>query len=148
MSEGEAQTLIAFAALWRGCGFCSRGHLYAGNLYYFREHQQLFSFDEREFLNHQAIRDSEFPTLLRQRLDSPRDQRILTLLLRLHELCVQDTEPEGDDDIMLMALARGWEWVGECTLRHANEFDTADPQASIARDKALIAAYKKARDAD
>jgi hypothetical protein len=141
--DRDGQLLMAMAAMWNGCTFCSVGHVYAANLYHFREGGSLFPLDEREVTSLQRRRDGEVIEDLRLRFatELPR-----TWALLLREFDLKSGRAAGstpDDDGLRLALA-AWDWLNECTITT----DQADvpPLCILAKDKALIQRYRAARE--
>lgn len=147
LGEAATQFHMALAGMFYGCTFCSRGHLYAANLYYFRDTGQLFPISEHDIVPLMDKRDSEIIAYLDEVLAaSPEVSEFVVNAKRQLALAHDEVEPETDVDGHLAALNGSWDWITYCTVP-VGYVEEVTPQAKIARDKALIARYQAARTA-
>jgi hypothetical protein len=141
--ERDGQLLMGMAAMWNGCTFCSVGHVYAANLYHFRERGELLPLDEREVTRLQRQRDSEVVDELRRRLADSLP-RTWTLLSRQFDLKSGNAAGTSDDDDGLRLALSAWDWLNDCTI--TADLAEVPPLCVLAKDKALIQRYRAARD--
>jgi hypothetical protein len=97
----------------------------------------------REIIALQTHRDEEVVSQLRERFVVDRYSRLLTLVLRQHQLkagSAEQTTP--DDDGLKLALA-AWDWLNECTI--TSRVENVPPLCDLAKDDALIGRYRAAR---
>jgi hypothetical protein len=142
--DRDGQLLMGMAAMWNGCTFCSVGHVYAANLYHFRDGGALLPLDEREVTGLQRQRDGEVVDELRRRFAEPLP-RTCALLSRQFELKRGAQDVTDDDDGLRLALA-AWDWLNECTI--TSDQREVPPLCILAKDKALIERYRAARGPD
>jgi hypothetical protein len=141
-SERDAQALIAFAALWNGCAFCSRGHMLAANLYHFRDTGELFPIGETDVARLQRMTDPDALAAIREKL-GPGCAPLLALVERQYALKSGTAEGTTPDDDWLRGAIAIWDWLNECTI--VSNLDRVDPLAPIARDHGLRDRYDAAR---
>lgn len=142
----EAQLIIAFAALWTGCRWCSIGHVFSANLELFKRENALGPLDERSIPELQLMRDEELLELLQQRFAGARWDEIRRVMVRQYMLRTGQVEEESRDDVLLQTTNIIWEWVVECSIM-AMDVDpaTIPPQTPNGKDRKLRAAYEAAR---
>ena len=139
----EANVLIASGALWNGCRFCSRSHLWNANLHYLRDSGTLFPIDDAEVPRLQRLSDEEVLQYITQRLHAGGFAALAQRVERLFHLKIGDATGTTDDDPYLLAAIAAWDWMAECTI--VVEEDQAFPTDPVARDRALYARYLQAR---
>jgi hypothetical protein len=140
--DRDGQLLMGMAALWNGCTFCSVGHVYAANLYHFRDTGSLLPLDEREVTSLQRQRDREVIDELSQRFAAPLP-RTATLLARQFALKSGSTNGVTEDDDGLRLALAAWDWLNECTI--TSDRAEVPPLCILAKDKALLERYHAAR---
>jgi hypothetical protein len=142
----ESQMIIAFAAMWTGCRWCSIGHVLSGNLELFKREGVLGPLDELTIPELQMMEDTEVLEHLLQLYSGPRWERLNPLIRRQYLLRSGQAEEESRDDELLQAVNTVWEWVVECSIT-AMDMNPADipPQTPIGKDRKLRARYYEAR---
>jgi len=142
----DSQMIIAFAAMWTGCRWCSIGHTLSGNLELFKREGELGPLDELSIPELQMMRDPEVLALLLRRFSGPRWEQLNQLILRQYLLRSGQVEEESRDDELLQLANLIWEWVVECSIT-AMDIDptTIPPQTPIGKDRKLLARYYEAR---
>lgn len=142
----EAQLIIAFAAMWTGCRWCSIGHVLTANLELFKREDALGPLDELTIPDLQLMRDEELLALLQQRFSGPRWEELRRVMVRQYLLRSGQVEEESRDDQLLQTTNIIWEWVVECSIM-AMDIDPASipPQAPIGKNRKLRARYYAAR---
>lgn len=139
----DTNVLIGFAATWNGCRFCSRGHIWAANLYHLRDTGELFALDDAEIPQLQKLSDAELLQTVRDRFAQAGLTRLAGLLERQYHLKLGEAEGSTEDDPYLAATISAWDWMIECTIV-VEEKDVLPPDP-IAKDQALRARYLKLR---
>ena len=139
----EANVLVAVGAMWNGCRFCSRSHLWVANLYYLRDTGKLFPLDDAEVPRLQRLSDEEVLSYLKTRLTEGGFADLARLVERQFHLKIGDYTGTTDDDPYLQAAIAAWDWMVECTI--VVDEDQVFPADAIARDRALCARYLQAR---
>jgi len=141
----DAQVLMAFAAFWQGCTYCSRGHLLAGNLVRFRDDGTLFPLDTATLVALQAGDDDAILSVLRRRLADHAD--LLATLERQHALRdgVAQRSTCTDDDELLQATHAVWGWLSECSIMVMDQPEVPPLCSEVAGDDDLLARYRAAR---
>lgn len=143
--QRDANILVGIGATLNGCRYCSAVHLLAGSLYHFRDTGQLFALDEAHVPSWQRLSDDEFLRELEQRLlsASPQETKLADLIRR--QFALKRGAPVGahpDDPYLVLSNAL-WNWLLDCTISIEEYADhPADP---IGKDRALLAAYRRAR---
>jgi hypothetical protein len=142
----EAQLVIAFAAMWTGCRWCSIGHVLSANLELLKREGELGPLDERSIPDLRMMQDGEVLELLQQRFSGPRWEKLNGLIERQYLLRTGGAEEESRDDELLQATNVLWEWVVECSIT-AMDVDPSKipPQTPIGKDRALLERYYEAR---
>jgi hypothetical protein len=146
--EAEAQFLIGWAATWNGCQFCSVGHVYAGNLLWFRRHGRLFPLDERDVPALATHTDAEMlAEILRRLAPDPDTSAVQAALRRMFELKMGTPQPAGADDDILRATIASWDLINECSILVGIDapVNEVPPLWPIAKDKQLRRLYAEAR---
>ncbi len=140
-----SQLLTGFVAMLNGCSYCGKGHLYAANLHYFQDRDQLWGLDENHVYWLQRQRDSEVMEYMRSVLADDKDAETLRLVERLFVIKTEvDHGPDTPDDPWLKAINGAWDWATECSIT----LSIVDVPAldAIGKDGALVAKYRAARD--
>jgi hypothetical protein len=146
--EAEAQLLIGLAATWNGCQFCSVGHVYAGNLLWFRRYGRLLPLDERDVPALAKHTDDEMlAEVLRRLSGDPDTSAIQTALRCMFELKMGTRQPTSADDDILSAAIASWNLINECSILVGIDAPAQDvpPLWPIAKDKELRLRYAEAR---
>ncbi len=142
----ESQLILAFAAMWTGCRWCSIGHTLTSNLELFKREGELGPLDELSIPELQQLHDPEILALLLQRFSGPRWERLNRLILRQYLLRGGQVEEESRDDELLQLANLIWEWVVECSITVMDIDPTKiPPQTPIGKDRKLLARYYEAR---
>ena len=141
--QPDGQLLMAFAALWDGCTFCSRGHLYTSNLFRYRDEGVLFPIRAAEVLELQSLPDAALMELLRDRLAD--FEVSLALLERQFQLRAELARPDRPDDPLLVASLAAWTWLTDCTIMLPETIEVRPLHTDLARDASTIARYRRAR---
>lgn len=141
--DRDAQLLIGFAALWKGCSFCSVGHTLAANLHHLQNTGQLFPISEDNIHDIRVLRDKEAMAQVSMQLSAPEYDRIRGLLERQLKLILDTAEGETSDDPSLRVANAAWDFVVECSLFENTE--NIPPLSPIAKDKAILARYRHMR---
>lgn len=139
----DGQILIGLAAMWNGCVFCSRGHVWAANLYHFRERGELFALDDAEVLPMQQLPDQEALARVLGTLAAPEHARLRELIERQFHLKRGDATGESEEDRYLRVSIATWDWISECSI--GTQPDQVFPPDPIARDRDLCERYLRAR---
>ncbi len=140
----EANVLIGTGALWNGCHFCPRSHLWIANLYYLRDTGKLFPLDDTEASQLQKLTDAEALEVITQKLTQGGFADLARRVERQYHLKVGDHIGTTEDDPFLLAAIAAWDWMAECTIV-VEEKDDVYPADPIARDRALCDRYLSAR---
>lgn len=142
----ESQLIIAFAAMWTGCRWCSIGHVLSANLELLEREGELGPLDELTIPELQMMQDSELLEVLLQRFSGPRWEKLNGLMRRQYLLRTGQVEEESRDDELLQTTNIMWEWVVECSIT-AMDVDPREipPQTPIGKDRKLRARYYEAR---
>lgn len=142
----ESQLLIAFAAMWTGCRWCSVGHVLTSNVELFKREGELGPLDELTIPQLQMMQDPAVLEELLRRFSGPRWERLNPLIRRQYLLRSGQVEEESRDDELLQAINTVWEWVVECSII-AMDIDPSKipPQTPIGKDRKLLARYYEAR---
>jgi hypothetical protein len=142
----ESQMLIAFAAMWTGCRWCSIGHTLSGNLELFKREGELGPLDEHRIVDLQMMKDQELLEELLRRFSGPRWEKLNHLIQRQYLLRTGQVEEQSPDDELLQATNIIWEWVVECSITAMDvDPDVIPPQTSIGKDRKLLERYYEAR---
>jgi hypothetical protein len=144
----EAQLLIGLAAIWNGCHFCSVGHVYAGNLLWFRDRNKLLPLDERELPALGILRDEHLLGRIVGRLErDPDTAGLRDAVRRMFELRTGARTVTDTDDSILRATADSWDLINECSIVVGIDAPARDvpPLAPIAKDMDLRRRYAEAR---
>lgn len=139
----EANVLISAAAMWNGCRFCPRSHLWTANLYHFRDTGTLFPLDDAMASEFQKQTDDEALTVIKQRLTDGGFAKLAERIDRQYHLKAGDAQGSTEDDPHLLATIAAWDWLSECTVNV--EEDQVFPADPIARDRDLMNRYQQAR---
>lgn len=135
----DANVLIGFAAVWNGCRFCSRGHIWAANLYHLRDTGELFPLDDADVHAMQRMPDEELLSKTLGLLQDSQYARLRQLLQRQYHLKRGEAVGSTDEDDFLRAAIAAWDWMVECTIVVDDTGDVpADP---ISSDRALLDRY-------
>jgi hypothetical protein len=142
----ESQLIIAFAAMWTGCRWCSVGHVLSGNLELFKREGELGPLDELTIPELQMMQDPVLLEELLRRFSGPRWEQFNHVIRRQYLLRSGQVEEESRDDELLQGINTVWEWVVECSII-AMDIDptTIPPQTPIGKDRKLVARYYEAR---
>ncbi|MBX2801551.1 MAG: hypothetical protein KTR31_27995 [Myxococcales bacterium] len=137
----DAQLLVAFAAFWEGCTYCSRGHLLASNVLRHHHEGRLFPVTPEELLDLQALRDDEVMEHLRvQLVEFPEGLRLLTRQFELRAELVQPTE----EDAPLMASLSAWSWMADCTIMLPSDLPVRPLSPEVVQHPTWLRAYEAA----
>ncbi len=139
----EANVLISAAAMWNGCKFCPRSHLWTANLYHFRDTGKLFPLDDAMAADLQKLTDGEALTHIKQRLTEGGFAKLAERIDRQYHLKAGDAQGTTEDDPHLLATIAAWDWMAECTVYV--EEDQVFPADPIGRDADLMKRYQQAR---
>ena len=140
--HADAQLIVAFAAFWRGCQYCSRGHLLAGNLARFRDEGELFPLHLDQVLELQRLDDDAILARVRELLaEHPRSRELLE---RQYQLLIGAEGEPRDDDPWLRASLATWDWLTDCSIMLADDVDVP-PLSPIAKERDLLQRYRAAR---
>lgn len=140
----DANVLISTAAMWNGCRFCPRSHLWTANLYHFRDTGKLFPMDDASASELQKLTDEEALTQIKQRLSEGGFAKLAERIDRQYHLKAGDASGTTEDDPLLLATIAAWDWMTECTVYV--EEDQVFPADPIGRDRDLMNRYRQARD--
>jgi hypothetical protein len=142
----ESQLIIAFAAMWTGCRWCSIGHVLTGNLELFKREGELGPLDELTIPELQMMQDPALLEELLRRYSGPRWEQLNHVIRRQYLLRSGQVEEESRDDELIQGINIVWEWVVECSII-AMDVDptTIPPQTPIGKDRKLLARYYEAR---
>ena len=94
----EANVLIGTGALWNGCHFCPRSHLWIANLYYLRDTGKLFPLDDTEASQLQKLTDAEALEVITQKLTQGGFADLARRVERQYHLKVGDHTGTTEDD--------------------------------------------------
>ncbi len=139
----DANLLIGVGAMWNGCHFCSRSHLWIANLYHLRDTGKLFPIDDAEVPRLQRMTDEEALSYLKQQLTEGGFATLAQRVERQLRLKLGETTDTSEDDPYLLAAIAAWDWMAECTI--VVEEDQVFPADPIGRDRALCERYLQAR---
>jgi hypothetical protein len=139
----EGNVLIATSALWNGCRFCARSHLWTANLYHLRDTGALFPIDDADVPRLQQLTDEETLRFLIDKLKEGGSSALAERVERQFHIKLGDSQGTSEDDPYLQATVAAWEWMAECTI--VLEEDQVFPADPIARDRALCDRYLHAR---
>jgi len=150
--EGEfggitAQFLIGLASLFIGCGFCTYGHVMAGAVLWFRERGELHPLDHYVARDLFEMTDAEIREKLERQLRQPEHQRLLLLVLRMHDLYLECAEGTWPEDPYLEACLWMWRWTTECSIVDGitRTPETSTPNHPVGRDRATLERFERAR---
>lgn len=115
--DETAQGLIAMAAMWNGCAYCTTGHLYAVNLLYFKRTGELFPIDEREVPRWYTLTDERLVDRIVGRLEGDAFADLARLIRRQYRMRLEGDalEPTEDDAFIELANA-AFDLVNECSI--------------------------------
>lgn len=146
----DGHLLLAFAALWNGCGYCSVGHIFASNLLRYREQSLLFPIDQDEAEQLQSMSDERAMERVRELLrGDSRYARVLALLERQLKLKRGEAEGTTDDDELLRACNAALDLSNEGSILAGIDSDphAVPPLSPVSRDYLLRHRYEAARQA-
>ena len=131
----RAQLLIAMAAVWNGCTYCTTGHLYALNILYFKRTGRLFPIDEREVPRWYTLADERVVQRVVDRIADTDFADMIPILRRQLELRVHGhAGASSDDDRLIVMTNAAWDLVNECTIVvETSEIPPLHPTAARAR---------------
>lgn len=141
----DGQLLMALAAFWEGCSFCSRGHLRASNLFRFREEGELFPLRRQEISDLQCLPDEAILMVLRERLQQHAD--VLDLIERQYALRAETASGTHPQDDLLRASLGVWALITDCSIMVEEQPEVPPLAKSVATDRSLIRRYEAARNA-
>jgi hypothetical protein len=116
LGDYTAQILIGIAALWNGCRYCSIGHIYSANLFWFENEGALGTFDENELIGLMYMTDDESYEELKKMFAGPEHARTWHLIDRMFQLRFRELDPSEETDDLLKAALAYWDWLNECTI--------------------------------
>src|SRR5262245_17558525 len=141
--DRDAQILIGLAAMWNGCDFCSVGHVFAANLYHFRQEDRLLPLDEKAMPELTRMPDGDGIARISEIFGEPQYERLRGLIAREHALKAGRAQGAGDDDGYLRGCLAAWDLINECSI--VAVYDEIPPLAPIAKERALRDRYLAAR---
>ncbi len=145
--DETAQLLIALAAVWNACSYCTIGHLYALNVLYFRRTGRLFPIDEREVPRWYTVSDEALIERIVERLQTDEFEHLIPLVRRQFEIRTAGPEiAESDDDRAIVRANAAWDLVNECTIMiDTDDIPPLHPGAARARGVQKAYGVKRGR---
>lgn len=147
--EETGQLIIAMAAVWNGCSYCTTGHLYALNVLYFKRTGRLFPIDEREVPRWYTMTDDRLVDRICERLADDEFVDMIPLVRRQYQIRTTGLDGDlSDDDKLIVKANAAWDLVNECSIViETNQIPPLHPGAARARGVQKAYARKRGRDA-
>lgn len=141
------QGLIAMAAVWNGCAYCTTGHLYALNVLYFKRTGRLFPIDEREVPRWYTMTDERLIARIVERLEGDEFAELRRLIERQYQIRVRGEHiVDGPDDEAIVLANAAWDLVNECSIViETGHIPPLHPAAARARGVQKAYAQKRGR---
>lgn len=143
--DETAQGVIATAAVWNGCSYCTTGHLYAVNLLYFKRTGELFPIDEREVPRWYTLTDDRLVDRIVGRLEDEQFADLARLIRRQYRMRIEGERLTPTDDDQYIQLANAaFDLVNECSI--VIEAASVPPlHEGAARNRGVQKAYAQKR---
>jgi len=147
--EETAQLIIAMAAVWNGCSYCTTGHLYALNILYFKRTGRLFPIDEREVPRWYTMTDDRLVERIIERLGDAEFAEMVPLLKRQYQIRTEGDEiASSEEDELIVKANAAWDLVNECSIViETSQIPPLHPGAARARGVQKAYAKKRGREA-
>jgi hypothetical protein len=143
-----SQTLQSIGAMWNGCLYCARGHLYTANLYCLRDTGALFPLDERDLGAWFRTDEDALLGALLDQLEGAAFGELRGALDRQHQLRDGPLDPATPDDDLLLGLHHAWALVNECSITVSLDLEMHAHTREMERDRALKRRYAELRAAE
>ena len=146
-SKTMAEFILGLSGLWNGCRWCAIGHMYAANVFYFKDNNTLFPVPETIIPELELLEFKEVWEKLDNMLKPKEFSAERTIAEKMYKLQAGELNPSIEEDKHLMTLITIWGFINECSILYSYDIETNKVPALFVpkSDAHIIDAYKQAR---